>query len=71
MEKRSQNFNVALFSDTIDHRNLNLGTLVVFDVGFLKMYVLITFHEGQRSPGATVSAKMGFLPKTALFQPLW
>ena len=29
-------FNIALFSDTVDYRNLKLGTVVVHDVGFPK-----------------------------------
>ena len=33
----SKNFNIALFSDTIEHRNLKLTTVVVCDKSFLKM----------------------------------
>ena len=45
---RPQNINIAPFSDTIDHRNLKLGTVVVCDVGFPKVYVLMTFHAKVR-----------------------
>ena len=44
-----QNFNVELFSDTIEHRNLKLTTVVVCDEGFLKMLSLITSRKVQRS----------------------
>ena len=42
--KRPENVIIAFFSDTIDHRNLKLGRVVVCDVGFPKMYILMTFH---------------------------
>ena len=60
MGKRPQNVNIAPFLDTIDHRNLKLGAVVVCDVGFRKMYILMTCREGQRSSGAIICRKLGF-----------
>ena len=40
VEKRLKIFNVSLFSDTIEHRNVKLVTVVVCNVGFAKMYVV-------------------------------
>ena len=37
MQERPQNFHVALFSDTIEHRNLKLARVVVCDEGFPNM----------------------------------
>ena len=54
---------VALFSDTINLRNLKLGTVVVCDGGFPKTYVLINFHEGRRLSGAKIRAKLEFFKK--------
>ena len=60
--------NITPFSDTIDHRNLKLGTVVVCDVGFPKMYILVTFHKDQRSSGAVICAKIGiFVEKLNFF----
>ena len=56
-----------IFLDTIDHRNLKLGTVVVCDVGLPKMYILMTFHEGQRSSGATICAKIGIFAEKRNF----
>ena len=53
-KKLLKKINIALFSDTIEDRNLKLGTGVVCDGGFPKMYILIVFHEGQRSSGANL-----------------
>jgi len=44
-----QNFNIELFSETINHRILKLGMMVVCDEGFPKMHSLITSRKGQRS----------------------
>ena len=38
---------------------MKLGAVVVCDVGFPKLYILMTFHEGQRSLGAIIGAKIG------------
>ena len=65
--KRLQNAIIAFFSDTFDDRNLKLGTVVVCDVGFPKMYTLMTFHGGQRSSGAIMGAKMGIFHKIRNF----
>jgi len=65
--KRPQNVNIAPFSDTIDHRKLKLGTVVVCDVGFPKMYILLTFHEGQRSSGAIICVKIGIFAENRNF----
>ena len=71
-EKRPQNFNIAFLSHTVDHRNLKLVTVVICDTGFQKKYILVTFHEGQRSSGATIPEKKGnFAEKHTFFQPLW
>ena len=55
--KRPQNFNVSLFTDTIEHKNLKFGTVIVCDEGFPKMLSLMTSHKGQRSKVAIISAK--------------
>ena len=65
--KRPQNVIIALFSDTFDDRNLKLGTVVVCDVGFPKMYILMTFHGGQRSSGAIICAKIGIFAEKRNF----
>ena len=57
--KRPPNVIIALFSDTLDDRNLKLGTVVVCDVGFPKIYILMTLDEGQRSSGAIICLKIG------------
>ena len=44
-----QNFYVELFSETINHRILKLGMMVVCNEGFPKMLSLITSRKGQRS----------------------
>ena len=44
-----QNFNVELFSETINHRILKLGMMIVCDEGFPKLHSLITSCKGQRS----------------------
>ena len=72
-EKGPTNVNITPFSDTVDHRNLKRGTVVGCDVGFPKMYILMTCHEGQRSSGAIICAKMGiffWVEKRIFFQPL-
>ena len=65
--EKGLNVNIALFLDTIDHRNLKLGTGVVCDVGFPKMYRLMTFDEGERSSGAIICAKIGIFAKKGNF----
>ena len=59
--------NIALFSDTIEHTNLKLGTVVVCDGGFPKLYILITFLEGQKSSGAIMCAKIGNFAEKRIF----
>ena len=44
-----QNFNVGLFSETINHRILKLGLVVVCGEGFPKMHSLITSRKRQGS----------------------
>ena len=47
---------------------MKLGTVVVCDVGFPKMYILMTFHEGERSSVAIICAKIGiFVEKRNFF----
>ena len=58
-----QNFNVELFSETVNHRILKLCMVVVCDEGFPKMHSLITFHKVQRSEGNIISIKKK-APKT-------
>ena len=43
------NFNVGLFSETINHRILKLGLVVVCGEGFPKMHSLITSRKCQGS----------------------
>ena len=49
VQKRPKNFNVALFSATIEQRNLKLARMIVCNEGFPKMLSLITSRKGQRS----------------------
>ena len=42
---KSLTLHFSEFSDTIDHRNLKFGTLVVCDVGFPKMYIYISLSQ--------------------------
>jgi len=58
---------IAILSDTIDDRNLKLCTVIVCDVGFPKMYIFLTFREGQRSSGAIICAKMGIFAENRKF----
>ena len=44
-----QHFNVGLFSETIIHRILKLGLMVVCGKGFPNMHSLITSRKGQGS----------------------
>ena len=65
-----QNFNIELFSETVNHRILKLGMMVVYSEDFPKMYTLITSCDGQRSSGAIIYAKLGIFAKNALFDEL-
>ena len=46
---------------------MKLGTVVVCDVGFPKMYILMTFHEGQRPTGALIYVKIGIFAEKGKF----
>ena len=46
---QAKNFNVKLFSETINHRILKLGLVVVCGKGFPKMHSLITSRKRQGS----------------------
>jgi len=67
VQKRPSSFIVALFSDTIEHRNLKFGTVVAGDRAFQNE--CITLHEGQRSSEAINPAKFGIFAENALFSP--
>ena len=56
-----------LHLDTIDHRNLKLGTVVICDMGFLDMYILMMFREGQRSSGAIICVNIGIFAEKRTF----
>ena len=44
-----QKCNVGLFSETINHRIVKLGLMVVCGEGFPNVHTLITSHKGQGS----------------------
>ena len=52
-----QNVNIELFSETVHHRILKLGMMVMYCEGFSKMHSLITSRKGLRSSGAIICAK--------------
>ena len=70
MQKRPKRLNIALFSETIGHKNLKLATVVVCKNDFSKMYTMITFCKGQRSSGAIIHTKLDFFAENALFKLL-